>query len=373
MRTGRRGKGFVEPSHQITMGEEIHAQERDQIGQAPTETGGQLQIPQEQHRDQCCPKLSLDRIRGSADEGLDLQILFDRLEEQLDLPTILVNRGDGAGAEAVMIGDEDESAAGVLANRLDPTQKMRTLILGSCAGQADGLILDDVPVLRHGVFLDHLEQGVVLHAGDEIDAGIRPFGEQPVIVVAPIIDNDGVRREVHLVSGLDVRHLAIGDDAKARQVPVMVEHQMQLDCALGGAELCPVIHGKAQIDDGRIDADQFVLEAKLLLAHHFGGDRLEQAVEDLLEQFPRSMAVGVGQRRARRRFDAQVSELALATLQPALDLSQGVGSAKLTEQHADELAPARQPLAAVFRSCLFHDAFKIGAWNKLEHLAEHAA
>ena len=168
-------------------------------------------------------------------------------------------------------------------------------------------------------------------------------------------------------------HLAIGDDAKARQVPVMVEHQMQLDCALGGAELCPVIHGKAQIDDGRIDADQFVLEAKLLLAHHFGGDRLEQAVEDLLEQFPRSMAVGVGQRRARRRFDAQVSELALATLQPALDLSQGVGSAKLTEQHADELAPARQPLAAVFRSCLFHDAFKIGAWNKLEHLAEHAA
>jgi len=69
-------------------GEEIHAQERSEIGQAPTETRGLLQTAQEQHRDQCESKLSLGLIRRGADEGLDLQILFDRLEEQLDLPRI---------------------------------------------------------------------------------------------------------------------------------------------------------------------------------------------------------------------------------------------------------------------------------------------
>lgn len=71
---------------------------------------------------------------------------------------------------------------------------------------------------------------------------------------------------------------------------------MQLDRALGGAELCPVMHGKAQVDDGRIDADRLVLEAKFLPARRDGGDRLEQAVEDLLEQFPRTMTIGIGQR-----------------------------------------------------------------------------
>ena len=29
---GRRGEGFVEPGHQIAMGEEMHAQERHEIG-----------------------------------------------------------------------------------------------------------------------------------------------------------------------------------------------------------------------------------------------------------------------------------------------------------------------------------------------------
>ena len=87
----------------------------------------------------------------------------------------------------------------ILADRLDPRQKMRTLILGSSAGQADGLIFDDFPLVRHGVFLGHIERGIVLHAGDEIDTSIRPLGEQAVVVVAPIIDDNGVRREAHFI------------------------------------------------------------------------------------------------------------------------------------------------------------------------------
>ncbi len=106
-----------------------------------------------------------------------------------------------------MVGEEHQGLARVLAHRLNPAQQMRTLVLGTGAGQADDLILDDVPVLRHRVFLDHLEQGVVLHAGDEVDAGIRPFGEQPVVVVAPVINHDGARREGYLPGDLDVVRL----------------------------------------------------------------------------------------------------------------------------------------------------------------------
>ena len=373
LRVGRCNEWFIEPSHQIAVGEEIHAQECDEVGQAPAEAGGQLQVAQQQHRDQCCPNLRLDGVGRGADESLDLQVLLERFEEQFDLPAILVDRGDGAGTKAMMIGDEDENAAGVFADSLDPTQQVRTLFLRAGTGQADGLILEDVAVLRHCVLLDDLEQCVVLHPGDEIDVGLRPFGEQPVVVVTPVIDDDGVGCEVHLMGRLDVRHLAVGDDAEARQVAIVVEHQMQLDRAFGAPELRPVIHGEAQIDHGRIDADQLVLETELLLPHRLGGDSLEQPVEHLLEKLPRAMRVGVGQRRARRRFDTQVGEFAFATLQTTFDLAQGMGSAQLAEQHADKLAPARQPLASIFRPSLFDDAFEVGSRDELEYLAEHAA
>ena len=129
-----------------------------------------------------------------------------------------------------------------MSSRIASAQQMQTRVVGTCANQADGLILDDVPVLRHRVFLHPLEQGVGLHAGDEVDAGIRPFSEQPVVVVAPIINDDGVGRTVHVMGGLDVSHLAIGDDAETRQIAGMVEDQMQFDCPLGATALRPVVH-----------------------------------------------------------------------------------------------------------------------------------
>src|SRR5512147_1864651 len=55
--------------------------------------------------------------------------VWQAIEKQFDLPAILVDRGDGGGTEAVMVAEEHEDAARVLADRLDTTQQMRTLML----------------------------------------------------------------------------------------------------------------------------------------------------------------------------------------------------------------------------------------------------
>ena len=96
----------------------------------------------------------------------------------------------------------------------------------------------------------------------------------------------------------------------------MIEHQVQLDGALGALELGPVIHRQAQVDDGRVDAHELVLEAELALAGGLGRDLGVKAVEDLFEQLPGTVRVGVRQRRARRGSDAQMRQLALAALEP---------------------------------------------------------
>ncbi len=42
LRIGRGGEGLVEPSHQIALGEEVHAQQRHEVSEAPVEAERQL-------------------------------------------------------------------------------------------------------------------------------------------------------------------------------------------------------------------------------------------------------------------------------------------------------------------------------------------
>jgi len=55
------------------------------------------------------PDLGLHRIFGGAIEGLDSKVLFDPLEEQLDLPATLVDLGDGQGGEEKIVGKEHQA------------------------------------------------------------------------------------------------------------------------------------------------------------------------------------------------------------------------------------------------------------------------
>ena len=72
------------------MGKEVHPQQGDQVGERPREAGPQLEILEEQDRDECRPDLDLQGVGAGPHEGLDLQVLLERLEEQFDLPALLV-------------------------------------------------------------------------------------------------------------------------------------------------------------------------------------------------------------------------------------------------------------------------------------------
>src|ERR1039458_7109310 len=126
------------------------------------------------------------------------------------------------------------------------------------------------------------------------------------------------------MGGLDVGDLAVGNNTKAWQVAIMVEHQMQFDGSLGSAKFRPVVHREAKVNDGRIQTDQLILEAKLLLPDRLGSDGLEKFVKHFLEQLPRAMAICIGQGRSRRSFDAKMRQFAFATLESAFDFTQGV-------------------------------------------------
>lgn len=69
-------------------------------------------------------------------------------------------------------------------------------------------------MVRHWTLFGNRIKGVVLHAGDKIDLLFGPLGEQPVVIVAPVIDDHRARLEGKTPSDLDVMDFALGDHPK---------------------------------------------------------------------------------------------------------------------------------------------------------------
>src|SRR4029079_16597532 len=67
---------------------------------------GGMEQTQQQERDQRRVNLRLHRILGTAKKGFDPEILLDPLEEQLDLPALLVKSSDSLGAFLQIIGHQ---------------------------------------------------------------------------------------------------------------------------------------------------------------------------------------------------------------------------------------------------------------------------
>ena len=151
----------------------------------------------------------------------------------------------------------------------------------------------------------------------------------------------------------------------------MIQQAMELDRPLRPSELRPV--RRAQVDHRRVQAHQLVLEPERPPTPRQGLTASEERLEHGPIELPRAMGVGIGQRRAGRRRDAQVFELALTAAQPAADLSQGMGTAELAEEHGDELPPAREPAGMALGVRPRHQRLELRPRKQLEELAEHAA
>ena len=76
-------QGLLDQAVEIEQGEAVFGLELD-VGQKQVVAHGQ-------------PYLSEDRVLGSAEKSFDLKILFDPSEEGFDLPTRLVDGGNGGG------------------------------------------------------------------------------------------------------------------------------------------------------------------------------------------------------------------------------------------------------------------------------------
>ena len=131
---------------------------------------------------------------------------------------------------------------------------------------------------------------------------------------------------MQLLGDLHIRDLPLRDPGELRKIPIVIQKQMEFDRPFGPSEPCPVKDAQAQIDRGRIEADQFVLKPELLSPSDLHPTAFEQLEENFLIQLPGTVFIGISQGGAVGRSDAQMVQFPLAASQPSDDLSEGMGS-----------------------------------------------
>jgi hypothetical protein len=262
------------------------------------------------------------------------------LEKDFNLPTIFVDGGYGAGSQDKVVCQKDQDLSSVRILHFDPSQRIGAFLDSLGATEFDLFVLEYMTVLWDSFVPDDFVDRVVFHAGDEIHSLATPSTPEGVVGIASIVNDDGSRGEMQFPGDLHIRHLSLAQDGKLGKVPIVVQEQVQFDRPLGPPEMSPVKDAQAQVDGGRVEADQFVFESELLLSRKLASTSVEQLDKQMLIKLPGTVLIRIGQGGAAGGCDTQVFQFTLTASQASGNLPKGMGSTQLTEEHGHKLSPA---------------------------------
>ena len=156
-------------------------------------------------------------------------------------------------------------------------------------------VFQDIPVLRNHPLLDDCVIGIVLLSCHKENSFRVPSGKEGIVGVAPVAGDNGSFRKREILCDGDLMDTPLRDMGKDGEIAVMVEEEVELDRPLRLPEGGPIKKRSAEIDDGGIQTEELILEAKLLCARD-GPALLEKLIEQLLVELPGSFLIRVGQR-----------------------------------------------------------------------------
>lgn len=284
------------PFHKIPVGKEVQAQHGSHDRDGPPRFREMMHPLDQQQGDQGCPNLDHERVFACPDKGFDFQILFQGFEKQLDFPAIFVDGGDGGGSEVEMIGEQDDLPLIVCIPDHDAAHGVRAFLFRDRAGVSDDLVRLDVAVLGRRARFDDLKGCVRFLAGDEKDAFPGPVGEQIVVRIGHIHGDDRAGIEMQPFSDLDFVAFGLLNVDEDGHVGVVIEQGVDLDTTFLASEFGPGEKGKTKGDDGGVQRQKLVFEAKARFATAKPAVVLKMPVtleEQVAEKAGRTVLIGI--------------------------------------------------------------------------------
>ena len=316
------------------------------------------------------PDLRLHSVLARAQKTLDAQVLLDPLEEQLHLPAILVQGGNGQRRQSRVVGQKYQRLA-------------RFEIFEPNAAQMFGIVLGDVEAVeRNALIADHSSIPIgrrrihpprihaALGAGNKEGAGLMHLVQPSEVQVAPVHHVEGARFDGQDVQHIDLVHLAVADVNESGDGATQVQQRMHLHRRFGGAKRRPIEQAQTQIDSGgvqRVDGSIQIDVQRVFGVETSGA--LYQPHGQFVIDAPVSKVQRIGQRRTRwHTLHAHVKQLGLVGGKADLYVAQGFSPGQLRKGHYARQIGATQGAHTGIAAMAIDDPSKRFPWHVLHDL-----
>lgn len=288
-------------------------------------------------------------------------MLFDPLEEQLDLPAATIQLGDGSRWQVGIVGQEHQRFAFGILDADAAQGRWITLCRVKDCQRAD-LIVNDAagPIRFAGVTA--LEAQIRLGTDNEEAANLMQAMQLLEVEVGTIhhVEDSGLWHK-H-VEDVDLVPFAIADVDEARDVPAQVEQRMHLHRCLGGTERRPRKHRQAQVAGRRIQRIDCIGQIDTKRVVGIKPPRnADQALGKVGIDAPVPDCIRVRQRVPRYRVaKTHVVELRCLAAQAGFNVAQALPVGQLREGHAQILVETGEVLDLVLAAVACDTATKRG-------------
>ena len=169
------------------------------------------------------PNLGFDGVGRCAVKGFDSQMLLDPSEEELYLPALLVNVGDGYGGNGKDIGQVDKTLLGVQVHVGHPAQGLRVGSSGFLACENNALIGTKPQRFVYFLRIEAAAPKIALGANHE-ESGKEIQGIKPRKVYVSTIDgDDGIFFQGENIQNVDIVYFAGSQADKCRNGSPQIE------------------------------------------------------------------------------------------------------------------------------------------------------
>jgi len=318
------------------------------------------------------PDLRLDCVLAVAQKLLDAQVLLDPFEKQFHLPAAFVQRSDGQGRQACVVGQEDQRLLGFGIFEADTPQVFGVVLGDIVPAQCNGLIADDAACPVHFGRVHAPGVHVAFGAGHKEGAGLMHLEKASKVQVASVHNVERPWLQDQDVQHIDLVHLAVADVNEGGNRAPEVQQCVQLDGCLGFAKRRPLEQAQAQIDGGGVQCIDRILEIEpqVLVQIKFASTS-DQNCGQVGPDSPVARLVGIGQGGAVNAVaKSHGVQLARVGSKSHFDVSKTLSPSQLCKSHDSKLLGASQAPHARVATIARHDSGKACPWNELHDLSK---
>jgi len=293
------------------------------------------------HRD---PDLGLHCIGAGTEVVFDTEVAFDPLEEEFDLPTALVELGNGESGDLQVVGEEDKMLGGLCIEVAHPAQRIGEV--GCCFGKRwrSNLIAENAlqAIPRERPMTGEAE--VALGASDEEGSGKNDASKPSKVHVAAIHHIEGSRFEEQVVEQVKIGLAGSRDVDAGRDRASQIELGMHLDPGLGASEICPWEETQREIDGGGVEGINRVLQFQSEVLSGVENTCLaHESFGEILPEPPVPLLVGIGQGGLGNSLSkAEMVESFASGVETGGYVAQSLPPGQLRKGHADQLLSATE-------------------------------